>query len=175
MTGQTEHQERPVSGKSPNSFVRFLTVTLITLVGTTPLAVFLFVMSLVVSENVIYPAATLATAAIAALAAGWAATSLAGDEKRTDLGGVVLRNLVLAAVPAVAAAFVASSLDRSIWLISITLVYTSLTASLLAFRYRTNEATTVQDGKVTINWLVGTVVGVGVIIFVASLFGLTGA
>jgi hypothetical protein len=164
-----------LSEEGPNRFRAIPSVAAIALLVTTPLAVFLYVMGLVVSENIIYPAAALATAAIAALAAGWAANSLTHDESRTDLATVVVRNLVLGVLPAGAAAFLATSLDRSVWLIALTLVYCSATASVLAFRHRSGEATAVQDGKLTVNWLVGTVVGVGVIIFVASLFGLTGA
>ena len=164
-----------MSEQAPNKFLALPSVAAIALLVTTPLAVFLFVMGLVVSENIIYPAAALATAALAALAAGWAANSLTHDEKRTDLAAVVVRNLVLGLLPAGAAVFLASSLDRSVWLIALTLVYCCATASVLAFRYRSDEATAVQDGKLTVNWLIGTVVGVGVIIFVASLFGLTGA
>jgi hypothetical protein len=164
-----------VSEVDPNRFLAVPSVAAIALLVTTPLAVFLYVMGLVVSEYIIYPAAALATAAIAALAAGWAANSFTHDEKRTDLATVVGRNLVLGVLPAGAAVFLATSLDRSVWLIALTLVYCSATASVLAFRNRSGEATAVQDGKLTVNWLVGTVVGVGVIIFVASLFGLTGA
>ncbi len=164
-----------MSEEEPKRFLRFLAVFAITLIGTTPFAVFFFVMGLVVTESVIYPVATLATAAIASVIAAWVANSLAGDEDRTDLPAVVPRNLAWGVLPAVASVFLASSLDRSIWLISVVLLYTSVTASLLAFRYRTTEASLIVDGKLTVGWLVGTVVAVGLVIFVASLFGLTGA
>jgi len=164
-----------MSDKEPNRFLRFLAVFSITLIGTTPFAIFLFVLGLVVSESVIYPVAALATAAIAAVIASWVANSLAGDEDRTDIQAAVLRNLAWGVLPAVASVFLAASLDRSVWLIAIVLVYTSVTASLLAFRHRTGEASTVGDGALTVGWLVGTIVSVGLVIFVASLFGLTGA
>jgi hypothetical protein len=164
-----------MSERQPNRFLRFLAVFAITTIGTTPFAVFLFVMGLVVAENVIYPVATLATAAIASVIAAWVTNSIVGDEDRTDLRAVVPWNLAWAVLPAVATIFVASSLNRSIWLIATVLLYTSLTASLLAFRHRTTEASMVADGKLTVSWLVGAVVAVGIVIFVASLFGLTGA
>jgi hypothetical protein len=164
-----------MSEREPNRFLRFLAVFAITLIGTTPLAVFLFVMGLVVAESVIYPFATLATAAIASVIAAWVTNSLVGDEDRTDLRAVVPRNLAWGILPAVASIFLAASLNRSVWLIGTVLVYTSVTASLLSFRHRTAEASMVTDGKLTVGWLVGAVVAVGIVIFVASLFGLTGA
>lgn len=164
-----------MSDKEPNRFLRFLAAFSITLIGTTPFAIFLFVLGLVVTESVIYPVAALATAAIAAVIASWVANSLAGDEDRTDIQAAVVRNLAWGVLPAVASIFLAASLDRSVWLIAIVLIYTSVTASLLAFRHRTGEASTVGDGALTVGWLVGTVVSVGLVIFVASLFGLTGA
>jgi hypothetical protein len=88
---------------------------------------------------------------------------------------VVPRNLAWGILPAVASIFLAASLNRSVWLIGTVLVYTSVTASLLSFRHRTAEASMVTDGKLTVGWLVGAVVAVGIVIFVASLFGLTGA
>lgn len=161
--------------REPNRFLRFLAVFAVTLIGTTPFAAFLFVMGLVVTESVIYPVATLATAAIASVIAAWVTNSLVGDKDRTDLHAVVPRNLAWGVLPAVASIFLASSLNRSVWLIATVLIYTSITASLLAFRHRTTEASMVADGKLTVSWLVGAVVAVGIVIFVASLFSLTGA
>jgi hypothetical protein len=85
-----------------------------------------------------------------------------------------VRNLFWAAVPAVASIFFASSIDRSILLIVAVIGYTSVTASILATRHRT-AVSTADYGKLTVSWLVGTMVGVGVVMFVASLFGLAGA
>jgi lysylphosphatidylglycerol synthetase-like protein (DUF2156 family) len=164
-----------MSDERPNHFLRFLTVFAITLIGTAPVALFLFAMSLVATENVIYPTASLATAGIAALVAGWAANSLGEIGERTDLQATVVRNLIWALLPAVASIFLATSLDRSIWLIATVLVYTSITAGLHAVRHRTTTTTTLTDGKLTVGWLVGTLVTFGVVIFIASLFGLTGA
>jgi hypothetical protein len=160
--------------REPNTFLRFLAVLAITLIVTTPLAIFFFLMGLVVSESVIYPTATLATAAISAVAASWAASSLSVGEERTNLAAVAVRNLFWAAVPAVASIFFASSIDRSILLIVAVIGYTSVTASILATRHRT-AVSTADYGKLTVSWLVGTMVGVGVVMFVASLFGLAGA
>jgi hypothetical protein len=160
--------------REPNTFLRFLAVLAITLIVTTPLAIFFFLMGLVVSESVIYPTATLATAAISAVAASWAASSLSVGEERTNLAAVAVRNLAWAVVPAVASIFLASSIDRSIMLIAAVIGYTSVTASILATRHRT-VVSTADYGKLTVSWLVGTMVGVGVVMFVASLFGLAGA
>jgi hypothetical protein len=159
----------------PNPYLRFLAVFAITLIATTPFVVFFFVMALVVTEQIIYPTATMATAAISGLVASWAASSLTTDEERTDLSAVVIRNLIAAIVPAVASIPLAESLDRSVFLIAGVLIYTSVSASLLATRLTSSEITTAENAKLTVNWLVGTVVGVGVTIFVASLFGQTGA
>jgi hypothetical protein len=150
-------------------------VLTITTVATTPIAVFLFVMGLVVAEAVIYPAATFGTAVISALVASWAATGIAGDDARTDLNAVVVRNLIWAVPPAVASIFLAVSLNRAVWLVIGVLLYTSLTATIFSFRHRTTGTSTATDGARTVGWFLGTVVAVGVTIFVASLFGLTGA
>lgn len=154
---------------------RFLSILSASVLATAPFTVFLFVMGLVVAEVVIYPAATLATAVIAGLFGGWAGSSVIGDGKRTDLNAVVIRNLALGVLPATAAGLLAAQVARAIWLIGAVLVFTSLTATFLTFRYRTETATVASDGGLTISWLLGSVVGVGLVIFVASLFGLTGA
>lgn len=164
-----------MSEQEPNQILRFLAVFAFTLIGATPFAIFFFVLGLVVTESVIYPVATLATAAIAAVIAAWVANSIAGDQDRTALQDSVLRNLAWGILPAVASIFLAASLSRSVWLIAVVLVYTSATAGLLALRHRTTEASTVGDGALTVGWVLGTVVAVGLVIFVASLFGLTGA
>jgi len=164
-----------MSQAGPNRFLRSLTVFAITVVLTTPLAVFLFVMGLVVTESVIYPTASLATAAIAGIVAGWAANSVLDDVSRSDLAAVVTRNLLLGILPAGVSTVLAASLDRSIWLIGAVLLFTSASATVLAFRHRTEEASPAGDGKLTVGWLVGALVGVGLVIFVSSLFGLTGA
>lgn len=161
--------------REPNAFLRFLAVLAITLIVTTPLAIFFFVMGLVVSESVMYPTATLAAAAISAVVASWAANSLSVGEDRTNLAAVAVRNLCWGVVPAVASIFLASSIDRSIALIAAVIGYTSFIASILATRHRTGGVSTADYGKLTVSWLVGTMVGVGVVMFVASLFGLAGA
>ncbi len=79
-------------------------VFIITVVVSAPFALFLVVLGLVVVEYVIFPTATLATGVIAALVAGWAASRLAGDGYRTDIGAVAWRNLAWAIIPAAAAA-----------------------------------------------------------------------
>ncbi len=158
-----------------NPAVRFLPVFALALIGTTPFAVFLFVMGLVVAEYVIYPAASLATAVIAGLFAGWAASGVAEDGKRADLTRVAIWNLTLGVVPAVGSVVLASAVARAVWLIGGVIVFTSLTGSILALICRTEDATVASDGSTTVGWLLGAVVSVGVVIFVASLFGLTGA
>ena len=164
-----------MSEEKPGRVGRFLAVLTITVVATTPFAVFLFVLGLVVVEAVIYPAASLGTSVIAALVASWAATGIAADDARTDLNAVVVRNLVWGVAPATVSVFLAASLNRAVWLIIGILLYTSITAGILAFRHRTGKASTGTDGALTVGWFLGAVVGVGVTIFVASLFGLTGA
>lgn len=154
---------------------RLVVVLGATLISTSPLSVFLFLMALVVSEYVIYPTATMATALISALMAGWATNLLAGDGRRTILSAVLIRNAVCAIPLAVASIFIAGSLSRPIWLIAIVIAYCGVTATVFAVRHRTAEAYTAGDGGYTLGWLLGIAVGVGLIIFVASLAGLAGA
>jgi hypothetical protein len=161
--------------RSRNPVSRFLSVFSLAVVGTAPFAVFLFVMGLVVTERVIYPTASLASSVVAALFAGWAANGVVGDGKRTDLTKVVTRNLLLGLPPAIASILLASAVARAIWLLGAVLAYTCITATILAVRHRSGEATVSGDGQATVGWLLGAVVGVGLVIFVASLFGLTGA
>ncbi len=158
-----------------NPVVRFLPVFALTLIGTTPFAVFLFVMGLVVAEYVIYPTASLATAVIAGLFAGWAASGVSEDGRRADLTRVVMLNLILGVVPAVGSVLLSESVARAVWLIGGVIVFTSLTGSILALRCRTEDTTVAADGSTTVGWLLGAVVGVGIVIFIASLFGMTGA
>ncbi len=164
-----------MSSRAGNPVFRFLSVFSLSLIGTTPFSVFLFVMGLVVAESIIYPTASLATAAIAGLFAGWASSSVVEDGKRADLNKVVVGNLAIGVIPAVASVLLASAVSRAVWLIGGVLVFGCVTGTILALRLRTSDATVAGDGQTTVGWLLGAVVGVGLVIFVASLFGLTGA
>ncbi|GEM_PF-2629741 len=159
----------------PNRTLRVLVVLGVTLIGTSPFAVFLFIMGLVAAEEVIYPTATLATGAISALIASWAANLFAVDERRTDLARVVTHNVMWAIPMAVTTIFLPPYLDSPMWLIAGVIAYCGVIATILAFRRRTDEADAAADGQLTVGWLLGTAVGFGLVIFVASLFGLTGA
>ncbi|HEY7469229.1 MAG TPA: hypothetical protein VIC07_06845 [Acidimicrobiia bacterium] len=167
--------ESSMSEVKTRRITRFLAVLTISMIGTAPFAMFFYVMGLVVAEQVIYPTAALATSVVAGLVAGWAGNGIAGDDDRTDLNRVVTRNLILGVIPAVVSGLLAVSLNRAIWLIIGVVAFTSLTATWMCFRYRTSQSSAAVDGGATVLWFVGTVVGVGLVIFVASLFGLTGA
>ncbi len=150
-------------------------VFIITVVVSAPFALFLVVLGLVVVEYVIFPTATLATGVIAALVAGWAASRLAGDGYRTDIGAVAWRNLAWAIIPAAAAALPFLDVLSPGLLTLVVVFYTALGATLFAFRHRTPDTSIPRDLRITAAWLGGTVIAVVLIIMVASVFGLTGA
>lgn len=157
--------------------VRKSLVGLITIVVAAPISFVLFAMGLIVAEAVIYPTATLATAVITALIASWMVDWLTRDGQQTDLNRVVRRNLAWGILPAlVALAYPRLVLPfPNAFLFGAILLWTAVTATRFASRHR-REATS-RRGRVagSAAWLVGTGLATAAIIFVASLFGLTGA
>lgn len=147
----------------------------ITLVVTAPIAFILFAMGLMVAEVVMFPLASLVIAVIAALIASWAAWRLAGDGMRTDVNSVVGHNLAWGVVPAAVALAFPQLLVPLVFLTGSVLVYTVVVATALAFRHRTADRSIGRKLAQTAGWLAGTGIATAAVIFVASLFNLTGA
>lgn len=158
------------------SNARWATVGAITFVVASVTALILFSLGLIVNESVIWPTATLATSIIAALVASLAARWLTRPRMGVDVSVVAARSLVWALLPAVLILLfplLVGSL-RLTWWIAIVVVYTTAIALRLAARHRVDLQSS-RPFRVSAFWLLGTVAGVIAIIFVASLFGLTGA
>lgn len=156
---------------------RRLLVGVITVVIAAPFAFIGFAMGLMVAEAVIYPTVALLTALIAALVASWLADGLVGDGQRTDLNEVIQRNLVWAILPALAALaspWLGHQLLRQDYLLAAILVWTATTATRFVFRYRLTETSVTSRLARSGSWLFGAGLTTAAIVFVASLFGLTG-
>jgi hypothetical protein len=172
--GEPEHHshlEVPMSQR-----MRWIAAGVVVVVVTAPVAFVLFTLGLVVHEAVIWPTAALATAVMAALVASWTADGLARDGSRTVINEVARSNLVWGLIPAglvLSTALVGTGLPTAVW-IAFTLVFTSTVGVVLASRHRTDDPAQTSRGVITVLWLIGLVVAVGVVIFVASLVGLTG-
>lgn len=158
------------------AMIRRLSVGAIAAVIAAPVAFIGLAMSLMVAELVIYPTVTLLTALITGLVASWLADALAGDEQRTDLNEVIRRNLAWGLVPALGASgyFWLGSLFPPVFLLAAVLIWTGATAARFAFRHRKPESGAGSRVAQSAAWLVGAALAVAAIIFVASLFGLTG-
>lgn len=181
-TRSPEKQTDKTSLTSPNTLrsrhtVGWSFVAVITLLISVAVGFVLFAMGLVVHETVIWPTATLAIGIVAALSAALTSSVLIGDGKRALINPVVVRNLVWALLPAafmVAIPFIDSlaRIPPGFWE-PLVAVYATTGGVIFASRYRTSE-----PGSALIKaalWVVGTGAAVIGVIFVASLFGLTGA
>lgn len=153
---------------------RFL-VGLIVLLVATPATFIGFAMALLVVEFVIFPTMTLIIAVVTALVASWAADSLAADGLHTDLDQTVGRNLVWALVPAALAFLSIFVPPAGPFLLFFVVIWMVVAATALAFRYRRTRTTTARRLLQSGVWLLGAGLATTVVIFVASLFGLTGA
>ena len=159
-----------------SSLLRRLTVGIVTQLIATPISFVLFSMGLVVHEAVMFPLATLVIAVITALIASWITWKLAGNGHRADLSQVIPRNLAWGVIPAVAAAiYPLAPLFPNAVLQGAALVYTTAMATRLSFRYRTPETSLARGLGLSAVWVVGTGLAMAAVIFVASLFDLTGA
>ena len=148
-----------------------LTITLVLGVG-----LFLFALGLIVQEAVIWPSATLATSVIAALVAAPLSDWARHDGTRAPTGEVVRRTLAWALLPALLILLFPLLIGqlRLIWFIALVAVYTTVAAFFFASRFRAPAADT-RRLKTSLYWLLGTALTLIGIIFLASLFGLTGA
>jgi hypothetical protein len=157
--------------------IRRLSVGVIAVVITAPLASLGFAMGLMVAEPVIYPTVALLTALIAALVASWLADGLAGDGERTDLNEVIRHNLVWAILPALAALaspWLGQLILPPVFLLGAIVIWTATTATRFAFRYRLTGTSVTSRLARSGAWLFGAALATVATIFVASLFGLTG-
>ncbi len=139
-------------------------------------ALFLFSLGLIVLEAVIWPTATLATSVIAALAASSLSDWAMGDGTRAWMSEVARRNLAWALIPALLILLFPLLIGqlRLIWWIGLVAIYTTAAGTYFASRLR-GPAQESKRLRTAVAWLGGTIAGVIAIIFVASLFGLTGA
>jgi hypothetical protein len=154
---------------------RRLLVGLIVLLVAAPVTFVGFAMALVVVELVIFPTVTLVIAVVTALVASWAADGLAGDGLHTDLDQTVSRNLVWALVPAALAVLSIFVPPTGPFLLLLVVIWLVVAATALAFRHRRAKTSTGRRLTQSGVWLFGTGLATAVVIFVASLFGLTGA
>lgn len=157
--------------------LRWITTEVLVVLVTAPVAFVLFAMGLVVHEAIIWPTAALATAVTASLVASWTADGLVRDGSRTVINEVARWSLAWAVIPAglvLSTALVGAGSPLAAW-IGVTVVYTSTVGVILASRHRTNDPAQARRGASTAIWLGGAAVAVGVVIFIASQFGLTGA
>jgi small-conductance mechanosensitive channel len=158
-----------------NRSLNLFLVFTVTLVVTAPFSFFGFALALIVAEAVIYPTATLVTAVVAGLVASWTATTTARDGSRTDIGAVARRSVTWAIIPAAISPLLFQVVSRNIFGLLLVLLYTTLVATSLAFRLRTEESSTRRELRITAAWVGGTVIAIVLIITVAGMFGLAGA
>lgn len=147
-----------------------------TFVVTLGVALFLFALGLIVHESVIWPTATLVTSVVSALLASLLSDWAVRDGTRATTTGVARRSLAWALLPALLILLFPLLVGelRLIWWIGLVAVFTTAMAVYLASRFRGPGEET-RRWRASLLWLAGTVVALIAIIFVASLFGLTGA
>lgn len=161
----------------PRQMLRGATAVVITMVIAVPAAFIMIAMSVVVHEAVIRPTAVLGTSVVASLIGSWAADWLTRDGKRTLVNQVATRSLLWSLIPAALISlttFLGTPVRPVVWG-SLVVVYASVVGVILAFRHRSEETPPPARTLPTFWWLAGTVAAVAVVIFIASLFGLTGA
>jgi hypothetical protein len=132
-------------------------------------------MALMVAEFVIFPTATLALTVITALIASWTADGLGGDGRHSDLNTVVRRNLAWGVIPAAIALASPWRPPIAAFLPYVVVLWTVIASTRLAFRYRRIQTSQARRLTQSAVWLMGAGLTTTAIIFVASLFGLTGA
>lgn len=161
----------------PRQVLRGATAVVITMVIAVPAAFIMIAMSVVVHEAVIRPTAVLGTSVVASLIGSWAADGLSRDGRRTLVNQVVARSLLWGLIPAALISlttFLGTPVRPVVWG-SLVVAYASVVGVILAFRHRSEETPPPARTLPTFWWLAGTVAAVAVVIFMASLFGLTGA
>ena len=156
-----------------------LVTFLVALIGAMSGLFLLLPLGLVVHELVIFPLALAIAALLAAIAANWAGSGLARDETRTRLLPVVgaTEGVALVALLVVIANFALRlAIFNRIMIIAVFCgLMLALGATVATWRFRRSKESPSSDGLLTLALLGLAVVAVPVVIFVASLFGLTGA
>ena len=136
-------------------------------------------LGLIVAEWVIFPLGLVIAALLAALSAGWAGTFLARDQTQTQLWPVIWVTEVVAIGMALIFLLMVrlgvASFGPLIIPIMIFSLILALCAGAATWRFRSPKQDTRSEVKLTVMLLVLAVVSVPSIIFIASLFGLTGA
>lgn len=148
-------------------------VAAITVLVTAPVAFVLFVLGLVVAEYVIIPTATLVTAIFAGLIASWATGT--ADGSSSEVNAVVVRNLAVAILPAGIAPLVVTMAAPPVLTLIAVVLYTAITGTVLASRHRVSGSSSRRRLVASGIWIAASIAGVIAVVFVASLFGLTGA
>lgn len=156
--------------------IRHTVAWLTTFVIALGAALFLFSLGLIVVEAVIWPTATLATSVVAALVASLLADWAHNDGTRTWISEAARRSLAWALIPALVILLFPLLIGqlRLIWWIAAVATYATIAGTFFASRMRATEQEHSRL-RTSLLWLGGTIGAVIVIIFVASLFGLTGA
>lgn len=156
--------------------IRWAVAGVLTLAVALVVALFLFALGLIVHEAVIWPTATLATSVVSALVASLISDWVFRDGKRAMISEVARRSLAWALLPALLILLFPLLIGalRLIWWVGFVAVYTTAVGHFFASRFRGPPEEAKRFGT-TFNWLVGTATAIVAIIFVASLFGLTGA
>jgi hypothetical protein len=136
-------------------------------------------LGLVVAEWVIFPLGLAIAALLAALSAGWAGTLLAKDQTQTQLGPVIRLTETVAIGLALIFLLIAwlgmASFGPLIIPILIFSLILALCAGAATWRFRGQKQAIRSEVKLTMMLLGLAVVSVPGVIFIASLFGLTGA
>ena len=156
--------------------IRWTIAGLVTLALVLGVSLFLFALGLIVQEAVIWPTSTLATSVIAALVGAPLSDWARRDGTVAQTGEVVRRTLAWALLPALVILLFPLLIGqlRLIWWIGLVALYTTSAAYFFASRFRAPAGAT-HRLKPSLYWLLGTALTLIGIIFLASLFGLTGA
>lgn len=136
-------------------------------------------LGLIVAEWVIFPLGLVIAALLAALSAGWAGVFLTRDQTQTRLWPVVWVTEVVAIGMALIFLLMVrlgvAGFGPLIIPIMIFSLILALCAGAASWRFRSPRQDTRQQVKLTVALVLLAVVSVPGVIFIASLFGLTGA
>ncbi len=136
-------------------------------------------LGLIAAEWVIFPLGLVIAGLLAALSAGWAGAFLARDQTQTQLWPVIWITetvaIGLALIFILLVRLGAASFGPLIVPILIFSLSLALCAGVATWRFRSPKQDTRSEVKLTVILLVLAVVSVPGVIFIASLFGLTGA
>jgi hypothetical protein len=135
-------------------------------------------LGLIVAEWLIFPLALVIAALLTALSAGWAGTFLARDQTQTRL--LLVIGVTEAMAVGMALIFLitvrlgmASFGPLIVPAVTFSLILT-LSASIATWRFRNPKQSRSSEVKLTVTLLMLAVVSVPGVVFLASLFGLTG-